>query len=261
MHLRHILCWLPVCMLATDVLAAPPSTYQLVWQDEFKSHALDLTRWKAATNRRDSAQLTPDAVSVDDEGLHIRTYSANGQHYTGFLTTTGLYQPRYGYFEAKIRFQDAPGGHCAFWLQSPQMGKMIGDPQHAGVETDIMEHRLTDMKGKDISRLASFNLHWDGYGQYHQHAGGQWLAPQSLDGSWHTYALLWTADAYVFYVDDQERWRSSVAVSQTGQDIRLTCEIKDKGWAGSIPAGGYGDAQHSPYRMDVRWVRVWQAQD
>ena len=246
--------------LAVDGKAAPPANYRLVWQDAFQSPELDGSKWKAAGNLRDSAQLSADAVKLDAEGLHIRTYSENGRHVTGFLTTAGRYSATFGYFEARIRFQDAPGGHCAFWLQSPVIGKVIGDPQHYGVETDIIEHRLTDMKGRDVSRLASFNLHWDGYGAAHQHAGGSWTDAQTLERNWHTYAVLWTADAYVFYVDDIERWRSSAAVSQTAQEIRLTCEIKDKGWAGAIPADGYGSRDSTPYHMDVQWVRVWQAE-
>ena len=67
-----------------------------------------------------------------------------------------------------------------------------------------------------------------------------------------------TADAYVFYVDDTERWRSSDAVSHVPEEVRLTCEVKDNGWAGRIPDGGYGGAGSSPHGMEVNWVKVWQ---
>lgn len=240
-------------------VAAPPAGYQLVWQDDFKAPALDARKWLAYDKLRDSARLTPAAIAVGGGNLRISTYTDNGVQYTGFLTTSGRHQPRFGYFEARIRFQDAPGGHCAFWLQSPTVGKPLGDPAAAGVETDIVEHRATDQQGRDVSHLASFNLHWDGYGSDHKHVGSQWVAPASLDGSWRVYGLLWTAAGYVFYVDGQPRWQSSAAVSATGQDIRLTCEIKDRGWAGPIPSGGYGSQSEGRYHMDVNWVKVWQA--
>ncbi len=258
MHLARALFAVGLLWTA-GAMAAPPSGYRLVWQDDFQSPTLDAGKWLAYDKVRDNATLTPAAVTTGGGNLRIGTYTENGRHYTGFLTTTGRYLPRFGYFEARIRFQDAPGGHCAFWLQSPTVGKPLGDPAAAGVEIDIVEHRATDQQGRDIGHLASFNLHWDGYGSDHKHAGSHWTAPESLDGSWHVYGLLWTAEGYVFYVDGEPRWQTSAAVSATGQDIRLTCEIKDRGWAGAIPAGGYGSQREGRYHMDVNWVRVWQA--
>ena len=245
-------------LIGAGAFAAPPSGYQLVWQDDFSGTTLDLGKWKPATNKRDNAQLTANAAKVTDGRLRITTYTQDGTHYTAFLTTTGHYQATYGYFESRIRFHDAPGEHCAFWLQSPTLGKPLGNPAVAGTEIDIMEHRVQDSAGRNIGDLASFNLHWDGYGADHKHMGSNWRAPDSLDGGWHTYGLLWTPDAYVFYVDDTERWRSSNAVSHAPEEIRLTCEVKDKGWAGQIPSSGYSSVDSSPYGMEVNWVKVWQ---
>lgn len=237
--------------------AAPPG-YSIVWKDEFNGTSVDAAKWKFTTGKRDSAQLTDDAVSVDMDGLRIRSFSENQTHYTGFLTTADRFATVYGYFESRIRFYGAPGQWCAFWLQSPILGKTIGDPRKSGVEVDVIEHRVNNQKNEDVSHLALFNLHWDGYGVDHKRAGSQWISPASLDGAWHTYAVLWTADEYVFYVDDVERWRTSTVVSHAPQEIRLTCEIKAKGWAGKIPDAGYGARQSSPYGMSVRWLRVWK---
>lgn len=130
-------------MLATTlpVVAASDTSnhesYQLVWQDNFSSDRLNPAIWTLQRYRRDSAQLSPDAVTVDQEGLHIHTYTTADIHYTGFVTTRTLFGP-YGLFEARIRFHGAPAPHCAFWLQSPTMGRDIGNPGHAGVETDIV---------------------------------------------------------------------------------------------------------------------------
>ncbi len=197
--------------------------YRLVWQDDFRGKSLDLSKWKPETYKRDAAQLTKDAISTGADGLRIRSYTENGINYTGFMTTSRLFMPAYGYFESRIRFHGAPGQHCAFWLQPQQLGKVIGDPGQSGVETDIIEHRLVDKDGKDIGNMAAFNLHWDGYKADHKTTGAKWLAPASLNGTWHTYGVLWTPDGYVFYVDNAEHWRSSAAVSHVPQDIRLTC--------------------------------------
>ncbi len=87
-------------------VAAPPAGYQLVWQDDFKVPALDARKWLAYDKLRDSARLTPAAIAVGGGNLRISTYTDNGVHHTGFLTTSGRYQPRFGYFEARIRFKN-----------------------------------------------------------------------------------------------------------------------------------------------------------
>jgi beta-glucanase (GH16 family) len=248
-----------IFFIAIAANAAPPADYRLVWQDEFKGTSLDLSKWKPDTYKRDAAKLTTDAISIGKDGLRIRTSTENGVNYTGFMTSKGLFSATYGYFESRIRFRGVPGQLCGFWLQPEKLGKVIGNPQQSGVETDIVEHRINDKDDKDIGNLAAFNLHWDGYGANHKHIGGTWLSPSSLNETWHTYALLWTLDGYVFYVDEIERWHSNVAVSQVPQDVRLTCEIEGKTlWSGRIPDGGYGPRQTTPYGMDVNWVRVWQ---
>jgi beta-glucanase (GH16 family) len=240
--------------------AAPRPDYVLTWQDEFNGSTLDASKWKPQTRKRDDAQQSADAVSVRNGNLRIKTYTAGGIHYTGFLTTTGLFAMTYGYIEARMAFHGAPGQWCAFWLQSPTLGRVIGDPQTSGTEIDVIEHRVADQDGKDIGGLAAFHLHWDGYGAAHKHVGGKWQAGQSLDGQWHTYAVLWTPESYVFYIDNVPRWRGSEAVSHAAEELRLTCEVRDKSWAGAIPAGGYGTLQDSPYGVEVDWVRVWQKQ-
>lgn len=252
-------CLAVVMLAAENGLATPPEGYRLVWQDEFREPSLDLTKWKPDIYRRDFAKLTPDAIQTGADGLKIRTYTENGIHYTGFMTSKGLFSTTYGYFESRIRFHGAPGEHCAFWLQPQKLGSIIGDPHQAGVETDIIEHRVNDGYGEDISHLAAFNLHWDGYEKDHKHVGSKWLSPDSLNEAWHVYAVLWTPEIYVFYVDGVERWRSDDAVSHAPEHVRLTCEVKGKhSWAGVVPDQGYGPRGKNTFGMDVDWVRVWQ---
>jgi hypothetical protein len=103
---------------------------------------------------------------------------------------------------------------------------------------------------------------WDGYKpKVHQHTGHSTTAPDgapSFQGHWHTYGLLWTAEGYTFYLDGAEQWKTNKAVSKRSEYLLLTCEIEDKGWAGDIPAGGYGPREKSTTTMEVDWVRVWQ---
>jgi beta-glucanase (GH16 family) len=141
------------------------------------------------------------------------------------------------------------------------MGRHLGDVAKAGTEIDICEHRSIDDKGRDISNMYVMNLHWDGYGKSHKSAGGKSKVPTDappLQDNWHTYALLWTTEGYTFYLDGNEQWSSTNAISHHPEFIHLTCEVEKKGWAGAVPEGGFGSRSESKTKMEVDWVRVWQ---
>lgn len=244
-----------------DTPALPPQGYVLTWQDEFDGTALDTSRWTAVTGPRRDAVNTADAVSVKDGDLAVTTYTDAGLHKTGFLTTDGKFETTYGYFEARIRFSDAGGEWCAFWLQSPTNGTPKGDPAHAGVEIDVVEHRVTDQSGFPFENYVALNLNWDGYGPDRQNRQKVLQVPggPTLQGEFHTYGVLWDASSYTFYVDAIPLWTTSDAVSQRSETLQLTCEVSDADWAGFVPKGGYGPHGQSTTGMQVDYVRVWQA--
>jgi beta-glucanase (GH16 family) len=110
----------------------PPPGYVAVWADEFDGSALDPRAWTALAEPRRDAISTPQAVAVRGGYLTITTFTGtDGVHRTGFVTTAGKFEARYGYCEARIRFNDAPGGWCSFWLLSPTIGEPLGDPGRA----------------------------------------------------------------------------------------------------------------------------------
>ena len=186
----------------------------------------------------------------------------DGVHHTGFLDTAGKFLAAFGWFEARIRFHSSPGEWGAFWLQSPTMGDRVGDVRAAGAEIDVVEHRFTDTADVDISNTFGINVHWDGYGADHKHAGGRGAMAAGaapLQGDWHTYAVRWTPDRYTFFLDGVEQWSTRAGVSRRPEYIRLTCEVQDASWAGHVPAGGYRRREESRTRMHVDWVRVWQS--
>jgi beta-glucanase (GH16 family) len=240
----------------------PPAGYQLVWADEFDGTALDASRWIADEGTRRDAFDTPDAVSVADGLLTITTSTEHGRHETGFLGTGSLFQAEGGYFEARIHFSDAPGAWCAFWLNADTNGTPLGDPARAGVEIDVVEHRATDQGGwTELANMVALTINWDGYGKAKKTnqqvvpiAGG---AP--VQGAWHTYGVVWSALDYTFYVDAVPLWTVPGPISQRPESLYLTCEVDDASWAGDIPPGGYGPRTQSTTRMQVDWVRVWQA--
>jgi beta-glucanase (GH16 family) len=232
-----------------------------VWADEFNGDRIDPSRWNVFDWRRGEAQDTPDAVEVKDGILRISTYSEGGVQKTGFLSTEyGKYEATHGYFEARIRFHGVSGQWCAFWLTSPTIGDPLGDPARAGAEIDVVEHRIVDESGWRIGDWVAQNVIWDGYDLHRAdvHHGSPLPDGAPVNGAWHTFGVLWDDAQYVFYVDANELWRTSAAVSQRSEYVLLTCEILDHDWAGNVPAGGYGPKSGSSPGMEVDWVRVWR---
>lgn len=219
--------------------------YELVWSDEFGGTALDLGKWeyRGLGPRRDAVNVK-DTVRLDGEGHLILTTERRGEEYhTAMIATQGKFETTFGYFEARVKLQEQLGHWSAFWLQSPSLGKPLGDPATAGTEIDIFEYLR-----KDGNRV-HHNLHWDGYGEHHKHSGHT-AAVEGLGASWHTVGLLWTESEYVFYVDGQETWRSSEGVSQRDEYIILSLEVGT--WAGDIAEATLPD------HLYVDYVRVYQ---
>ncbi len=243
------------------VLSPPGTGWQMLWSDEFNGTSLDTSKWAAATGTRRNAVNTASAISVSGGYLTITTYTSGSTHYTGFLGTSGGFKATYGYWEARINFEDSPGMWSAFWLQSPTMGNPIGNPAVAGTEIDVMEHRDVDSAGTNISNKGDSNLHWDGYGADAKSAGsGLKNNPGGtpLQGNFHLYALQWSPSGYQFYIDGTQVWSYTQAVSHRSEFIYLTSEVQNNSWAGHIPSGGYGSLSSSHTKMIVDYVRVWQ---
>jgi beta-glucanase (GH16 family) len=94
------------------------------------------------------------------------------------------------------------------------------------------------------------NLHWDGYGAEHKSVGSGNKTFEGSTEDYHVFAVEWKPDAYIFYIDGKESWRSSAKVSQVPGYIKLTDEVGD--WAGNIVAANLPD-----YFL-VDYVRVYQ---
>ncbi len=95
------------------------------------------------------------------------------------------------------------------------------------------------------------NLHWyiEGKRENHQHAGHTGLIPGVSKG-FHTFAVEWSPEEYVFYVDEQVTWRTKKAVSHRKEYILLSEEIGK--WGGKIQNAELPDF------FEVDYVRVYE---
>jgi beta-glucanase (GH16 family) len=242
-----------VCCVHASELLNPPTPFlppapegqqwKLVWHDEFDGPALDETKWNKLGDwkRRDGYWVKEDAY-VDGKGRLLLRVKKDGERYTcGAINTRGKFEHSFGYYVARCKMPAEPGHWPAFWIMGNGVGK-VGDGGRDGTEIDIME--MPWRNGK-----VTMNLHWDGYGKDHKHAGTN-LVISALTNGFHDYSLWWTPEEYVFYVDGREIWRTKAGgVCQVPEFVKLTEEIGK--WGGDITKA------RLPDYFEVEFVRVY----
>jgi beta-glucanase (GH16 family) len=244
-----------------SVVSDNPPAWNLTFVDDFDGSSLDATKWaNRLPGPRNDAINTPAAVSVGGGVLTINTYTDNGTHYTGMIGSQAKFEQAYGYFEARLKFHTSPGQWSAFWLTSPVYDTGIGNPALYGTEIDVVEHRAVNSNNNPVVGRYVSAVHWDGYGDAHQQEADTHPAQPGLgNDSWHVYGLRWSPAGYDFYYDDTLIWSVTQAVSARPEYMILSSEVRDAGWAGTIPAGGYGPLGTSVTNLQVDYVRAYQS--
>ena len=248
--LQIILC----CALTTraaeteDQLPPAPQgkSWKLVWHDEFDGATLDTSKWDTPEYKRRDGYWSRKSISLDGKGHLVMSVIKDGDKYLdGCVRTKDKFEHAFGYYVTRIQFQKQPGHWSAFWIMGTGVGK-VGDQGRDGTEIDIMEKPWLD------DRL-NFALHWDGYGKDHRSQAKVVKAPGVMEG-FHTFALWWKPDEYVFYVDGKEMWRTAAGgVSQVPEYIKLSDEIGK--WGGDISKAKLPD------HFLVDYVRVYDLTD
>lgn len=167
-----------------------------------------------------------------------------------------LFSQAFGYFECRVKLPKSYGMWSAFWLQSPNMRK-IGNEGADGTEIDVYESAFMNSRQSKMGHA----LLWDGYGKYAKVSDYIGNLEQDLYDGYHTFALKWTPEYYVFYIDGVATWATSDGdVSKVKEFLRLTVEL-DAG-------DGYGphgqeigqfssdNAENDDFMID--YVKVWQ---
>lgn len=242
--------------------------FRLTFQDEFDGNTLDSNKWTHTfTGKRWDATLVPEAVSVSGGNLTIKTWSEQSgsglRHKSGVISTNGKFAQAYGFYEARIDFDSAPGTWSAFWVHSFNMtgnitGDLINRPDLVGAEMDVIEHRAVDQNGSDISNGGFHAVHWNGYGSAAE-ANGTMDWTSNLANGFHTFGMLWTRDRYDFYLDGYKTWSftNPNGISSIPQVMILSTEVLSGNWAGLIPSGGFGSYAHSTAQFKVDYVRAY----
>ncbi|MCX5683069.1 MAG: glycoside hydrolase family 16 protein [Planctomycetota bacterium] len=212
--------------------------YVLTFHDEFDGDKLNREVWdcEAASPGHIQSSRWPENVKVEGGLLKLLTKkeSRGGKDWTSASIRTKTFKQKCGYFEARIRIAGATGLNNAFWLMTRNKKT---DPVH--FEVDIIEAHYPDK--------VNTNLHnWAGE---HWAKSKTWKAPVDLSKDFHVYALEWTENQLVWFVDGQEIRRQDHTICQDAAPVRLSTAVMP--WAGK-PADDLDGKS-----MDVDWVRVY----
>ncbi|MGN0486848.1 MAG: family 16 glycosylhydrolase [Acutalibacteraceae bacterium] len=162
-----------------------------------------------------------------------------------------LFAQAFGYYEARVKLPQSGGMWAAFWLQSPSISN-IGNKGEDGTEIDIFESSFYNTDHYSMGHA----LHYDGYENDHRCMDTIRKTDSDLYEGYHTFALKWTPEEYVFYIDGVATWASDFGgISKVPAFVRFTNEIRP----GSTN-GPYGQKLGSFTGGDflVDYVRVYQ---
>ncbi|SDU10883.1 Glycosyl hydrolases family 16 [Polaribacter sp. Hel1_33_78] len=180
---------------------------KLVFVDNFEvDGALDSAKWAYDTGTGDNGwgnnelQYYSDRlenVEVKDGMLHITALQESymGSGYTsGKVLTRGLFETKYGRFEARIKLPWGQGLWPAFWLLGDDAEGTVIWPKIG--EIDIMEY-----VGQEPT-IAHGSIHGPGYSAGEAVTKSYTLENSRFDTDFHVFGIEWGPNYINYYIDD-----------------------------------------------------------
>lgn len=236
--------------LSSPSWAAPTNRpgWKLTFDDEFDGNVLNTQKWTPADpwgheRNHELQAYVKDAFEVRDGVLRIQAekrnafYSGKERAYTsGMMTTRGKFSQKYGRFEIRCRVPKGKGMWPAFWL--------LPDAPGWPPEIDVLE-----ILGHEPDKVYT-TQHFRNAQTRHGSHGGSWVGPDFSAG-FHDFALEWSPQAIVWFVDGVERFRSEKDVPQGAMYMLVNLAV-----GGDWP--GAPDAEtRFPAALEVDYVRVY----
>ncbi len=198
--------------------------YKLFWQDQFNGHKLDTSKWAIrGIGPRALGYVSSEAVKVEDGYLKLLALKKGDSIFISAVGTQDKFMSKYGYFECRAQLQQSAGVWGAFWLQSPQLSNGDNNPSLFGAEIDIME--FFKKLGTDI---VSHNVWWGPYGPDQHTTHGMQSYLKGVSSGFHKFALEWTPEKYIFYIDGYKFYEVTKGISQIDQYIILSMELPNE---------------------------------
>jgi beta-glucanase (GH16 family) len=249
-----------------DELPPPPSgTWQLTWSDELDGAAgtpPDPTRWRYDLGGHGwgNGQLefnTDQLANARHDGDGHLVITALRQDYAGNrytsarIRTEGLFDQRYGRFEARLRLPRGAGIWPAFWLLGTSYPS-VGWPDCG--ELDVME-----LRGSEPA-VVHGSAHGPGYSGGNPKTARYTLPEGTFADGFHVFAIEWSPGEVHWFVDDEHYHAIRAADMPPEQrwvyddgPMFVILNVAVGGWF-----GGEVDDAIFPQAMTVDYVRVYR---
>lgn len=240
--------------------------WKMVWEDQFDGNQINFAKWdyrpdwlrdKGYVNYWDRSTMFVDGkgnlVSRATPGKKVVHGKEIDAYLSGAISTKGLFESTYGYYEARVKLHHQTGMWGAFWLICGDMDS--GTPADDnlsinGCEIDVFESIFPEGG-------VAHNLHWDGFTGHTSSAPSTGFVTQinTYDNQYHDFAISWTPNEYVFLIDGivTRRINAKTAGGICNQPGYMIISTECGPWAGKwvLGEGEYSD-------MLVDYVRVYQ---
>lgn len=248
--------------------------WSMTFSDSFDGTDINSLKWQALDklliNDNSKMSCEADMVSVENGMLKLsavkETHTAftyGGEEKTvdykvGRLETRGLFEQKYGRFEARIKYDEEDTICPAFWMMPDSAYGLQGENDGKGAEIDIMEHIKGLIDSNTGNDYCTSSIHWGGYGENHH--SKSFYPSLSSPWNWHTYALEWDENEYRFYIDGELRSTfageevenlSGNGIAECPEYLILSLSVGD--WSNESI-----DDDKLPGNMYVDWVHVYE---
>jgi beta-glucanase (GH16 family) len=199
-----------LCCGGSSQPTTPPASYVLTWSDEFNGtngSLPDSSKWVMESGGKGWGNNELETYTNRTQNAHVQNgnlvITAIKESYTGSdgiarqytsarIKTVGLFEQKYGRFEARIKIPQGQGMWPAFWMLGNNIDK-AGWP--ACGEIDVMENI-----GKEPA-VAHGSMHGPGYSGAKGLTASYSLPSGKFADDFHIFAVEWEAAAVRFYVD------------------------------------------------------------
>ena len=199
-----------LCCVGSSQPTTPPASYVLTWSDEFNGtngSLPDSSKWVMESGGKGWGNNELETYTNRTQNAHVQNgnlvITAIKESYTGSdgiarqytsarIKTVGLFEQKYGRFEARIKIPQGQGMWPAFWMLGNNIDK-AGWP--ACGEIDVMENI-----GKEPA-VAHGSMHGPGYSGAKGLTASYSLPSGKFTDDFHIFAVEWEAAAVRFYVD------------------------------------------------------------
>lgn len=245
-----------------DEITAPQG-YKLVWHDEFDSETLseDWTHenwdpYHVNNELQYYRNIEIDGIKtieVKNDVLNINCFkTSDGKIMSGRINAKVKEGWKYGYIEASIKLPKGKGTWPAFWMMPVDVDWANEGWPKCG-EIDIMEE-----VGYHPNYVSS-SLHAEGHVHTNNNQVTHEMLCQGAEDEFHTYAIEWTSEKIVTYVDGkiQLTYASDGTVKNYPYD-KAYYIILNLAWGGDWGGSQGVDESALPTSMQVDYVRVFQ---